>query len=358
VKGRVLIAGFATRHVAWSASKAGYAVYAVDHFCDQDLSWYTKDRLKFGELEELPDRIEEMAGRHEFDFFVPTSGAETIRTVIPLAGTDRTTAARLLNKLEVQRFFEGVGIPVPPLAREEDVPYIIKPRGGAGGWRNAIIRSQDDLMKWREESPGIGEILQKQVPGIPASVSCLADGKHAVAIAANEQVLRGGDVSPFGFIGSITPLDHPLAERMKALAVKAAAASGCVGSVGVDFVLGDDAWAIEVNPRFQATVDTIEASTGSSLFSLHMDACRGQLPPKVPEPEHYVSRRILFAERDLVMKEDLSRFGPLIADIPWPGTFFEESQAVVSVFGTGRNRSEALRDLDNIINKLKRYMGR
>jgi hypothetical protein len=358
VKGTVLIAGFATRHVAWSASKAGYAVYAVDHFCDQDLSWYTKDRLKFEELEELPDRIAEMAGRHEIDFFVPTSGAEIIGTAIPLAGTDRATAARLLDKLDVQRFFEGMHIPVPPLANETDYPYVIKPRAGAGGWRNAIIRSQDDLMRWREETPGIGEILQKQVRGIPASVSCLADGKHAVAIAANEQVLRGGDAAPFGFIGSITPLDHPLAERMKALAVRAAAASGCVGSVGVDFVLGEDAWAIEVNPRFQATVDTVEASTGSNLFSLHMDACEGKLPPKVPEPERYVSRQILFAEQDLVVKEDLSGFGPRIADIPWPGSSFEEGQAVVSAFGTGGNRSEALQDLDNTLNKLKRYMGR
>ena len=358
MKGRVLIAGFATRHVALSASKAGYTVYAVDHFCDQDLSWYTKDRLKFEELEELPDRIAEMAGRHRIDFFVPTSGAETIGTAIPLLGTDRRTAARLLDKLEVQRFFEGEDIPVPPLAGERDFPYIVKPKGGAGGWRNAVIRSQNDLVRWREESPGIGEILQKQVPGIPASVSCIADGKHAVAVAANEQVLRGGDVAPFGFIGSITPLDHPLAERMKALAVKAAAASRCVGSVGVDFVLGEAAWAIEVNPRFQATVDTVEASTGSSLFSLHMDACQGNLPPTVQGPARYAARRILFAERDLVVKEDLSRFAPRIADIPWPGTSFEENQAVVSVFGTGRNRREALQDLDNTLNKLKRYMGR
>jgi len=357
VKGRVLIAGFATRHVACSASKAGYAVYAVDHFCDQDLSWYTMDRLKFEELEELPDRIAEMAGRHKIDFFVPASGAEAIRTVIPLAGTDRATAARLLDKLEVQRFFAEKDIPVPPLADEEDFPYIVKPRGGAGGWRNAIIRSHDDLVRWREESPGIGEIFQKQVPGTPASVSCVADGKHAVAIAANEQILREGDVSPFGFIGSITPLDHPLVDHMKALAARAAAASGCVGSVGVDFVLGEGAWAIEVNPRFQATVDTVEASTGSSLFSLHMGACGGFLPSMVPEPERFVSRRILFAERDLVVREDLSGFGPQIADIPWPGTSFEEGQAVVSAFGTGRNRREALLNLDNTLNKLKRYMG-
>ena len=38
VKGRILVAGFATRHVAQSAALAGYEVCAVDHFCDQDLS--------------------------------------------------------------------------------------------------------------------------------------------------------------------------------------------------------------------------------------------------------------------------------------------------------------------------------
>jgi hypothetical protein len=58
------------------------------------------------------------------------------------------------------------------------------------------------------------------------------------------------------------------------------------------------------------------------------------------------------------MREDLSRFGPSLADIPWPGTKFEEGQAVVSILGTGRDRDGALRDLDNTLNKLKRYMGR
>ena len=358
MKGRVLIAGFATRHVAQSAWKAGYTVYAVDHFCDQDLSWYTRDRLKFEGLEELPDRIAEMAGRHRIDFFIPTSGAETIEVPIPLAGTDAPTAARFLDKLEVQRLFERKGIPVPPLAGERDFPYIIKPRRGAGGWRNSIIGSQDDLTRWLGESRGTEAILQKQVPGVPASVSCLADGSHAVAVAANEQLLRGGDGFPFGFVGSVTPLDHPLVERMKARAMGAAAESGCVGSVGVDFVLGEDAWAIEVNPRFQATVDTVEASTGLNLFSLHMAACRGILPSTIPDPGCWAARRIFFADRDLVVKEDLFRYAPGIADIPWPGTEFEEGQAVMSVLGRGVDRSGALRDLGNTLNKLERYMGR
>jgi predicted ATP-grasp superfamily ATP-dependent carboligase len=356
VKGSVLIAGFATRHVAQSAWKAGYTVYAVDHFCDQDLSWYTEDRLKFEELDELPDRIMEMAGRHKPDFFIPTSGAETLGPPVPLAGTDTGTAAGLLDKLEVQRFFEGEGIPVPPLAAAEDFPYIVKPRSGAGGWRNAIIRSRDDLDRWIQESEGAEPLFQKQAGGLPASVSCLGDGKHAVALAVNEQLLRGGDTAPFGFTGSVTPLDHPLAERMMALAVRAVARSGCTGSAGVDFVLGGDAIAIEVNPRFQATVDTVEAATGLSLFSLHMDACRGVLPAGMPRAVRCAARRILFADRDMVVKRDLSKFAPGITDIPWPGTSFEEGQAVVSVLGTGRDRQGAMEDLVNTLNKLERYM--
>ena len=356
--GRVLVAGFATRHVAQSARKAGWTVYAVDHFCDQDLSWYTEDGLKFEELDELPDRIAEMAARHAVDLFVPTSGAEVLGPPVPLAGTDTRTAARLLDKLEVQRFFEGHAIPVPPLAREDEFPYVVKPRAGAGGWRNAVVRSRDDLAKWRQESEGIEPVFQRQVTGLPASVSCLAAGGAAVSLVANEQILRGGEASPHGFIGSITPLDHPLAGEMKDLAVRAVGAAGCLGSVGVDFVLGDRPWAIEVNPRFQATVDTVEASLGVNLFSLHLDACRGVLPSIAPGPSCYAARQILFAERDLVLADDLSRFGPGIADIPWPGTAFEEGQAVVSVFGTGRDRGGALASLGNTLNKLERYMGR
>ena len=57
MKGRVLVAGFSTRHVAQSAARFGDEVCAVDHFCDQDLSWYTTDQEKFSELADLPDAI-------------------------------------------------------------------------------------------------------------------------------------------------------------------------------------------------------------------------------------------------------------------------------------------------------------
>ncbi len=103
MKGRVLVAGFATRHVAQSARNAGYEVCAVDHFCDQDLAWYTKDREKFDELEDLPDAIDRISRRHSFDLFIPTSGAEDLPTTLPLCGTPRDRIQRFLDNATLAR---------------------------------------------------------------------------------------------------------------------------------------------------------------------------------------------------------------------------------------------------------------
>ena len=71
---------------------------------------------------------------------------------------------------------------------------------------------------------------------------------------------------------------------MVAAAERIAAASGCIGTIGIDFVAGDEeVWAIEVNPRFQGTVDTVEMACGCNLFRFHADACAGKTPGSVPE---------------------------------------------------------------------------
>ena len=148
MKGRVLVAGFATRHVAQSACRAGYEVSAVDHFCDQDLSWYTKDREKFEDLADLPDAIDRICKRHRFDLFVPTSGAETLPVPVPLCGTPREAITRFLDKLDTQHFFESLAVPVPRLLPEGEYPAMVKPRSGAGGWRNAVIGSDAAMDAW------------------------------------------------------------------------------------------------------------------------------------------------------------------------------------------------------------------
>ncbi|OPX65249.1 MULTISPECIES: ATP-grasp domain-containing protein [unclassified Methanoregula] len=357
MRGRLLVAGFATRHIAQSANRAGFEVCAVDHFCDQDLAWYTQDRERFDDLADLPAAIERICRRNRFDFFVPASGAEMIPPPAPLLGTPADTAARFLDKLETQRFFESLGVTVPRLLPDDEYPAMVKPRSGAGGWRNAVIRTGAEMESWKALYENPPYIRQEIIPGTAASVCCVTDGSRAVAIAINEQILRGQGESAFGFSGSITPSEHPRGREMADMAERIAAASGCRGTIGIDFVAGDDrVAAIEVNPRFQGTVDTVEMACHASLFCLHYDAVRGNLPACRPKPCEVAVRSILFADRDMTLKTDLRALKEYVADIPWPGTFFEKDQAVVSVYGQGPDRAAALAMLDKHISSVRQYM--
>ncbi len=350
----MLVAGFATRHVAQSAHRAGYAVYAIDHFCDQDLAWCTEDCVSFDEIADLPEKIAGLAARHPVDVLVVTSGAEAIGATIPLYGTPPAKVERFLDKLEIQRFFEDLDLPVPPLA--DGYPMMVKPRRGSGGWRNVIAKEEEELRRWEDTWPDVPYIAQELVEGIPSSVSCIADGHRALAIAVNRQILRGEGERAHGFAGSLTPFAHPLAGEMISCAERICAASGCVGSVGVDFMAGNRPWAIEINPRFQATLDTVEMAIGESVFAMHMDACRGIIPAERPAARRVAVRRILFAERDMHLSVDLAPLAPRVADIPWPGTGFEEGNAVVSVYGCGETVAAACMDLEQSIGAVRRLL--
>ncbi len=351
MKPSVLVAGYTTRHVAASAARAGYEVYAVDHFCDQDLVSCTADHLAFDELAELPSAVAEMLSRHSPDCVVTTSGAEMLELPVYLrAGTPPEIAARFMDKGRTQEFFESVGVPVPKRLPAGMYPAMLKTLSGAGGWRNAVVRNAAEEEAWEEFVEYEPYMRQEFIQGQPASVCCLGTGTKARAVSANEQILRGGDACAYAFSGSVTPCSHPMTEKMIHTAERIVAESGCVGTVGVDFVLTDtEAWAIEVNPRFQGTVETVESACGVNLFQLHMDACRGVLPMTVPVPLRYAVRKILAAPCDLTISCDLLMLRDVITDIPWPGTRFEEGEVLFSVTGTGGTREDAFASLDKHI---------
>jgi predicted ATP-grasp superfamily ATP-dependent carboligase len=80
------------------------------------------------------------------------------------------------------------------------------------------------------------------------------------------------------------------------------------------------------------------------------------LPPQPPAAGQVACRSILFADKDLTITEDLSRFRTFVADIPWPGSSFEEEQALISVYGWGPDRTAARAMLDKHITTVRQYM--
>ncbi|MFH0966351.1 MAG: ATP-grasp domain-containing protein [Methanobacteriota archaeon] len=355
---RILVAGFSTRHVAASAARAGYEVGAIDHFCDLDLKTCTFACCQFEELADLPQMIRQFCKDYQIDAVITTSGAEDLEDLpVTLLGTDPGVATRFLDKSQMQDFFEVNGFPVPRIARPGEFPAILKPCKGSGGWRNAIVSGETEIQAWIASFPGEPYLLQVIAPGIPTSVCCVTDGRNARALAANLQILRGTDEARFGFSGSLTPFSHPMVEKMRDMAEAIAAKSGCKGIIGIDFLVTDtQIFPIEVNPRFVATLDTIERATGLNLVSIHIGAFFGTVPGKIPDPEIYCIRKILFAPHDLTIGEDLSSLIPSVADIPAPLTFFSAGEAVISVFGEGPDETVATHALDKTIRAVSQYM--
>jgi len=113
----LLVVGYTTRHVAASAAAAGYTVYAVDHFCDQDLLSCTADCLAFDELDELPFAAEQMIEKYHPDYVVTTSGAELLEFDHRL-GTPVSVARTFMDKEKTQEFFERIGVPVPKVVQK------------------------------------------------------------------------------------------------------------------------------------------------------------------------------------------------------------------------------------------------
>ncbi len=356
---RILVAGFSTRHVVSSAVRAGLEVCAIDNFCDQDLRNLVFAYERFEELAELPDLIRRFCKEQEVDAVITTSGAEDLAGLpVPILGTDPAVAARFLDKELTQRFFEEHGFPVPARALPGVFPAMLKPCRGSGGWRNALVTSEEDIRSWESIFPGEPYLLQELAPGIPASVCCVADGHRAKAVAVNLQILRGSKEARYGFCGSLTPFRHQMADQMRMMAERIAAATGCCGVLGIDFLVTDTSiTAIEINPRFVATLDTIERATGCNLVKLHIDACQGVLPNTIPEGRSTCIRQILFAPHDLTISSDLSHLIPDVADIPVPPTSFETGDAVISVYGEGEDESSARLALDKTIRRVSQYIG-
>ncbi|MFQ6054182.1 MAG: ATP-grasp domain-containing protein, partial [Candidatus Bathyarchaeia archaeon] len=115
------------------------------------------------------------------------------------------------------------------------------------------------------------------------------------------------------------------------------------GSNGVDVVISEDGvpYVVEVNPRFQGTIECVERALGLNLVRMHVNACIGGfLPPRLRTPSTFFTRLILYAP-ERAAAPDLTRFRD-VRDIPLPGVIIEGGEPICSVITEGRGRSTSL----------------
>ena len=155
----------------------------------------------------------------------------------------------------------------------------------------------------------------------------LSTKTEALSVAVNEQLIGIPWLSrlPFAYCGNITPFRTGQAEEMEALAEELVLEFKLLGSNGVDFLVTETGPVVlEINPRFQGSLDTVEKAMKINLFEAHVGCFRGELPDK-PEAKCFAARGILYSDRELFIDRKLMDviLREKSADIPSQGTVAE-----------------------------------
>lgn len=351
---KILVAGYDTRHIVSSGRRAGFEMYAIDHFCDADLREISSGCMKF---DEKPDERELLkmikSFRVDFDAVILNSGFERYR--IPMKCLNDPIETRLLftDKLLSNEIMESLGIPVPKVWEEQpEEKALLKPRFGGGGAGIREVSPEESI------EPSEDFFFQEFIEGKPVSISFISDGSDFVIASVNE-ILAGmrelNQRNPFGYCGNITPFRDVNLEEVRRICRILVDNFSFIGTNGIDAILSERGlFVLEVNPRFQGSLDAVELSTGENLFLNHLRAFEGELGEF--RNRRFASRLIYFSpETSVVLEIPRSHY---ITDVPAPGEVIEEGKPVASALGIGNSRESSLKKAWNRVMKIKENLKR
>ena len=190
---------------------------------------------------------------------------------------------------------------------------------------------------------------------MPGSIAFLADGRRAVVIGISRQLVgeRAFGTHGFRYCGSLLASGHRLFDRgdevagiARALAAAVTEEFGLVGLNGLDFVVRTGIpYPIEVNPRYSASMELVERSTGASIFGMHEQACAGTLSEEPHAPRAVFGKAVVFGRRAMTISEPGLRADFAIADVPHPGERIGRGRPICTVFAEGRDADECRKRL-------------
>ncbi len=349
----VLIAGVTTRALAVSAARAGYAVTAIDAFGDLDLRAVANVlTLPRHGARFTPAAAAALARPVPAELAVYTSNFENHPQAVALLarrrrllGNSPAVLQRVRDPLALMRALRSRGLPHPvarttaPATPQPRAGWMLKPRRSGGGHGTRIWRSGLAVPR--------RSYLQQRIVGVPGSIVFAADGHRCFVLGLTRQLVGDPEFGATGFrycgslLGSArAPVFEREAQLLAAAGDVAAALTqefGLVGLNGVDFIARDGIpYPIEVNPRYSASMELVERTTGISLFEVHRRACEGRLPRR-GEGDHPGGRvsgkAVVFARRRAIAGDLMLAVGsPQLADVPHRGDRIARGRPICTVF--------------------------
>jgi len=203
-------------------------------------------------------------------------------------GCGSMNAAICANKRRSAEILSRNGIAVPE--ETADGLRVVKPEQGCAA----------QGVRLTEEAPGPGEFAQQFIEGEHLSVSLVGSrvvgdactyytGKPPLLLAVNRQLISIDDHGRFHYHGGETPVIHRRQDELVDTAVRALNVLGCQGYTGVDIVLADQPFVVDVNPRITTSIVGIAACMEEEIADILVEASRGGGPEAV-----HLSGRVRF----------------------------------------------------------------
>lgn len=345
----LIVLGASVRALAFSAVRAGFQPLAFDLFADRDLaalcpavrlSQYPRDFITAlattpnvpwmytGGLENYPHLINQLAKMR------------------PLLGNSGSAVRAARDPVLFGQIVSEAGLHFPGIGQASDThPQLLKLRRSSGGL-GVRLATPDE-----RQQPPDGAYLQQFVDGKSWSAVFLAADDQAAMLGLTRQ-WNGRDFGlprPFLYVGNVGPVLLPQRdlEQLRNLGHEVSRKFHLRGLFNVDLIRNEHGlWALEINPRYSASVEILERAWNGPAVQLHVDACQGQLPgPLIPASNaRLFGKAVVYARQDGIVPKTLEHIAnewnvdpscPGLADLPHTGESIHAGQPVVTVFAEG-----------------------
>jgi predicted ATP-grasp superfamily ATP-dependent carboligase len=284
---------------------------------------------------------------------------ESLHDLAPINGNPPQVFRRVRDRYTFFNELKRIDIPFPEThiiseikegiiaAKDMGYPVILKPLTGYGGHGVMKIKDSYELQSSLKKKSNEVWLLQEYVPGIPASISFMANGSKSTILTLNEQLLgrkEFGQMKEFTYCGNIVPLysSKNFMNECEELTNRITSHFTLRGSNGIDIILPEDndkIKIIEVNPRFQGSLECIEKYLNINLVEKHIQACNySELPKRIHyHQSKYCIRAILFTKTNSTAPDLISY--KFIRDIPQPGSYIPIGDPLCSLIFCSSERN-------------------
>ena len=349
---KLLVVGFNARPLANSAVQAGHEIGVIDYFGDYDLQKLTRNcfsvlRQKPGELlhrslhrrpaEYLYYLAEIMSDeQRDFDGIILGSAFDRYPDLVrkfqdigpKVYANNYKKFVLTRNKFEMNKIAKKSGFKIPYLesvnnylelleiGKNSTFPLVTRGDGGGGGAGIRLWNDFLELKKYIESKDSEQDKViwvQEHIKGIDASATVNSLKKEVQLISVNRQLIGDRNLrapSEFAYSGNIVPLnfetykENPSLEKEHLEAIiKLFQNLQLRGSNGVDFVIKNEKiYFMEVNPRFQGSIECVQIATGHNLVQLHLDAFHNKKHtlPEFPTYKQNAVKGILFSDSEQI----------------------------------------------------------